>query len=132
MDTTHAKVAGRSPGRRVRHVALGCGTMMGFMLCAVLILAFLGRRQAVRVKVAIRQTMPTYCSRPDERLSATPRYGAPGLLGELVPFPSNEWRVSCFTTVTCQPLITVDVRKCEARVVPAFEDVYTQTLVPCP
>lgn len=118
--------------KRGRRVAVGCAVIAALLLITFLVPVGIGRRQAARVKAAVRASMPEHCSGAKEKLYAHPKTERLPWLGSLVPFPANRWRVGCYTLATCQPLITVDVARCEAHVVTAFSGTYTQTLSPCP
>ena len=122
----------RPAGKRRTRWAIGCASVAALALVALLVLIVLGQQQAARVKGAIESTMPDYCQGAEERIQAHPEAGRFTVVGTFVPFPARRWHVTCWTTVTCQPLITVDVERCEARVVTAFSGTYTETLKPCP
>lgn len=106
-----------------------CAAICGLALLTITVVVILGWQQAGRVEAAVRATMPSYCSGPTERMYVFPRNQ---LLGSGLPVPANEWHVSCLTPVTCQPLITVNVPRCEAQIVTAFNGTYTETLSVCP
>jgi hypothetical protein len=133
VNKTTAQSSPHAPtGRRYPPWAIGCAIAIALALTGLLVLLVLGRQQAARVESAIEATMPDYCRGTEERIQAYPEAGPLTSIGTFVPFPARSWHVHCWTSVTCQPLITVDVRRCEAHVVTAFSGTYTETLSPCP
>jgi hypothetical protein len=120
---------------RQRHrVVVTCAVTAGLCLCVTVVAITLGyqlgRQQARRVEAAVEATMGPYCGGPDERMMV---YPTNTLLPVGAPiFPTNEWRVFCMTGKTDQPIITVNVERCEARVSTPFREAYTQTLAICP
>jgi len=111
---------------------IGCASVAALALVALLVLVVLGQQQAARVKHAIEATMPDYCWGAEERIRVHPKAGRFTYIGTYAPFPARQWHVTCRTTITCQPVVTVDVERCEVRVVTAFNGTYTETLKPCP
>ena len=121
---------------RQRHrVVVACAVTAGLCLCVTLVAITvgyqLGHQQARRVEAAVRATLGPYCNGLDERIIV---YPAKPLLpvGDLISFPANEWMVMCMTEKTDQPIITVNVERCEARVSTPFRKAYTETLAICP
>ena len=122
----------RLAGKRLTPGAIGCASVAALVLVALIVVVVSGQQQATRVQNAIEATMPEYCRGTEEQIHAYPEAGPFAAVGTFVPFPARRWHVHCWTTVTCQPIITVDRQRCEARVVTAFSGTYTKTLEPCP
>ena len=112
--------------------SIGCASFAALVLVVLIVLVVLGQQQAAQVKSAIENALPDYCQGVEERMHAYPEAGPFTAVGTLVPFPARRWHVHCWTNATCQPIITVDRQRCEARVVTAFSGTYTETLEPCP
>ena len=134
IDTGQQQVINRLLSRRGCRVVIGCTVALGLCLGLALTVAVgyqVGWQQEKRVEAAVRITMGAYCAGPDDSMVV---YPAKTLLpvGFPIHFPANEWQVFCMSEKTDTPIITVNVARCEAKVVTPFTEAYTETLAICP
>ena len=132
-ETVHVPQSTGHPADKLQtRWAIGFASVAALAVLALLVLVILGRQQAARVKNAIENILPDYCQGTEARMHVYPEAGSFTAVGTFVPFPARRWHVHCWTTATCQPIITVDRQRCEARIVTAFSGTYTKRLEPCP